>query len=158
MYNSISQEIFEKKIGRPFFHKTVQETIPYDVQVGGMLKHVPVLKIHKIEGRTHKWDQWNFHNLLGSTDWIEIPVDHIVLHQNTSRANITLPYTVYGVPYDEVRIQYEAGVTRVPADVKQAVDTIAQLISENKIDRYNCILPSEVMKVVEKYKAKGGVR
>lgn len=148
---ALAKEILERLIGRPIFHATITEEILYHSRYGGQLTRTPVLKLISVEGRTRDWGNSVLGSAFGSTDWTVIPLENVTLHQSDTKAAVTLPPTIFGTPYNQVRVQYEYGLKDLPSDLKQSVAIIAEGIERGDIDHLKCNLPVEVMEIIYKY-------
>lgn len=143
----LAKAIFERRVGYRVFHHTVREEAPYQ-PFGVELKQTPVIRLVSVQARAnHIYD-----GIFGQTDWVEIPVNQVVLHRKDDRAAITLPPTVFGTPYSAVRITYEAGLTTLPADIEEAVQMIAQGLRTGEIDPSSSSLPVPVLEVISRYR------
>lgn len=142
----LAKEIFERFVGYKVFPRIVCEDVHYG-PAGAELTHVPVIKLISVQGRAR-----HIHDFFGHTDWIDIPLSEAILHQKDGRAAVTLPPTLFGTPYVEARVTYEAGLTVIPDDIKEAVKTIIDGVRAGEIDRVNCLLPVEVLEVISRYR------
>lgn len=144
--DDLAKEILERRLGYRLFQRTVTEKLLYEPH-GVELKHTPVIRLLSVQARAN-----HYHDIFGQTDWIDIPIDSVILHQKDNRAAITLPLTIFGTPYTEVKITYEAGLSDPPAEIKEAVQLIAEGLSTGEIDPATGRLPVQVLEVISRHR------
>jgi hypothetical protein len=120
--------------------------------VGFPLKNIPVVKIISVYGKTSQSGIFEYGKFFGSTDWIELDTNDIVVHTKDDLISLSLPPSLFGTPYEEAKIKYVAGIAETPHDVEEVILEIARLLNAGEIDEWRCFLPVEILDVIEKYR------
>ena len=145
--------IFERLIGRKLTITTYIERLENRPLSGLQINHTPLQQIITIRARTSNWGMdFDYGKVFGKTGWIGIDPEDVVVHTKDDKVAISLPPSIFGTPYDEAEITYKAGLLEMPQDVREAVIKMSQLLENHELDEWNCILPSDVIDVVSKYK------
>jgi hypothetical protein len=147
----LATTLFERAIGRRLAAQVFEETTPVRSSTG-RLTHAPVVAI---EGVKAKVKDHPFSDVLGETDWIDIPLSHV-----EARGDVfLLPSSLYGVPYNVAHIAYRAGFDEMPDDARSVIDEIASLIDRGEMGEWSGFdaLSDESKNTIARYR-KGGER
>jgi hypothetical protein len=146
-----AEAIFERVLGYRLAACEVTETVRYSTLTGARLQHTPVVSILKIFARATVGTHLREFEAFGPSHWNEIDVSHTVLHQKHDKAALILPTTLFGHPYDEVKITYVAGTVDIPLEVTAAITDIYALLQQG-VDEWDLQLPASVAEAVERYR------
>jgi hypothetical protein len=149
-YLTKAEAIVERFLRKPLGVRTYKDFGPYDKTTNFYpLTHKPLVEVLAIKARAKNWF---YSDIMGESALVEIPLKDAVIHRKDDRAAITLPPSIYGTPYDEIEVEYTAGLSELPADLQQAINEVADDLKSGKIDDWNCILPIDVIDVIDKYR------
>jgi hypothetical protein len=146
-----AKAIFERYIGYKVNVNTYTKTMKYDLD-GALIRNDKVVEILSIRAKSANWV---YQGYFGSTEWYDINLQDVVIHERNGYLYVNLPPTLFGTDYSEIEITYIAGHEQIPADMVDAVQEIERLLIEGTITEWNCILPVTVLDVIEKYRKEG---
>jgi hypothetical protein len=146
-----AQALFERYVGYQINLNTYTKTLKYDLD-GALIRNDKVVEILSIRAKT---SNWLYQNYFGSTEWFDISLEDVVIHERDGYLYVNLPPTLFDTTYSEVEITYIAGHERVPSDMVDAIQHIERLLIEGTITEWNCILPINVIDVINKYRKEG---
>lgn len=144
--------LIERLLGYPVSPNEVTEHIRLG-NYGFELEQRPFISLISVQARTEKWGDYGID--LGPSIWIDIPVEHTRVFKHDSLTLLTIPPTLFGTVYTEVKATYKAGLEALPVDLERAIKTVEDMIEEGVINSWNRELPLEVLNVIDSYK-KGG--
>lgn len=129
------------------------EEVQYDPQYAAALRYFPVMNILHIQARTKTWGiHKDLSQHFGWTKWIDINPHDVRVVQAPQSAHLILPRTLFGTPYEEVRVTYLAGYEDVPETVILAVEAYADLMSRQEWNPESYRLPDFVLAALEPYR------
>lgn len=143
-----AQSLFERYIGYKFELSTYTAVVVYSER-GAILNSTNVSSIISVRARA---SEWGYVQYFGNTNWIDISMEHVVIHDKDGRPHLVLPPTMFGTDYSEIEVTYVAGYERIPDDIIFAIREIEQLLGDGTITEWNCILPVTVLDVINKYR------
>jgi hypothetical protein len=149
--HDLATTLFERAIGRRLAAQVYEETTPVRSSTG-RLTHAPVVAIESVKAKVIDHP---FSDVLGETDWIDIPLDRV-----EERGGIVLlPSSLYGVPYNAARIAYRAGFDETPDDARSVINEIASLIDAGEMGEWSGFdaLSDDSKATIARYR-KGGER
>lgn len=136
--------LFERFVGYKLDLNTYIKTFPYSNEKGTVIRDDKVVEVLGVKAK--------YEGFFGETEWIDINMGHIVIHEKDDFLYLTLPITLFGIPYSLVEITYISGHERIPDDIIAAITEINSLLEEGTISEWNCTLPVPVLEIIEKYK------
>lgn len=149
-YLAKAESIVERYLREPLGIRTYTDSGPYNKNTNFFqLTHKPLVQIRSIKARAKNWF---YSDIIGEASFVNIPVQDVVTHRKDERSAITLPTSIYGTPYDEIEVEYTAGLTELPEDLQHAVKEVARLLESGQIDDWNCILPIDIIDTIDKYR------
>lgn len=130
----------------------------YDARYAAKLSHTPVTKVISVQGKVESWptSHRDFHVAIGPTDWADLDVAHTMLHQKDDRAALVVPASLYGAPYTRIAVTYEAGISPVPQEIVECVQTVYEALNASTIPDWEYSLPTEVKDVLIRYRKEDG--
>lgn len=146
-----AEALFERHIGYKINLDTYTKTLKYDLD-GAVIRNDTVVEILSIRAKAANW---LYENYFGSTEWFDINLVDVVIHERDGYLYINLPPTLFGTEYAEIEITYVSGHERIPAEMVDAIQQIERLLIEGTITEWNCILPVSVIDVINKYRKEG---
>jgi hypothetical protein len=147
-----AENLFDRFLGRTLALTTHKDSGRYDKSRNCfMLTNTPFVELVSINGRVKSWF---YSEIIGATGLIYIPKEDVVIHRKDDKVAVSLPPSLYGPAYDEVEIEYKAGLTDIPQDINDAILEIAKLLDKGDINEWNCMLPETVIDVINKYQRK----
>lgn len=137
-----AEAMFERLIGYTFAVSVLTETHKFGKKTGHQikLKEMP-LEIELCEGYL-KFSELQFEG------WVQIPIEIICQMGQV----LDIPPSVFGVPYEQVRVTYKAGAEEIPEEICLAVQEIADLLTNENVSEWNLPLSHSTLVVIGKYK------
>jgi hypothetical protein len=137
-----AEELFERLIGHSYAVSTQVEEHKFGKNTGKQinLKEMP-LEIISCEGFL-KFEQLLFNN------WVPIPIENICQIGQV----LDIPPSIFQVPYQKVRVTYRAGAEVIPAEMRQAVQEIADLLQIENVNEWNIPLSPATLDVIGRYR------
>ena len=151
----LAETLFERELGYALAATEYTETVRYDPQRGARLTRTPVLTLVSVQGTSGTWGIHRDLTLaLGAGAHRDIPVSDVHLHQRGDVAYVVLPVFLWGATYDEVTIQYVAGVSVVPDDVLHVIGELASSLERGETDEWGGNMPASVRDIADRYRRK----
>lgn len=144
-----AESLFEQLVGYQLHLNTYQKKFPYSNENGCVIRDDKVVEILSIRAKS---DDWVFDEFFGETSWLDIDMNHVVIHEKNGVTYVNLPPTLFGTSYSEVEVTYIAGHQRIPEDIISTILEINRLLEDETISEWNRTLPVHVLEIVEKYK------
>lgn len=69
---------------------------------------------------------------------------------------LSIPPSIFGTPYERVKVIYLTGAVEIPKDVKFTIQEMSDLLAKPNIDVWNIPLSESALETIEKYKRLGG--
>lgn len=137
-----AEELFERLIGYPLAKSTYIELHGFNRRTGCQiqLKHEPI-ELLICEGHILSKEYF-------LDNWVQIPLRSICWLGRV----LDIPPSLFGLPYQQVKVTYTAGIEEIPEDVRNAVKEISDLLCMDNINAWNLPLSQNTLLTIDRYK------
>ena len=137
-----AEAMFERLTENKFASREYIETLTFGKKTGQQVKvKIQPTTVTKIEGYL-KYQAFHY------DCWTDIPIENVIQLGQV----FEIPPSLFQLPYDKVRISYRAGEEVIPQEIKDAVQEIADLLSDDNMFEWNLPLSQATLDVISKYR------
>lgn len=143
--------IIEAYCGQSFALRQVSERISLKHNIG-RLTHMSVVAIEAVKVRAN---DWAFASVFGSTEWVDVDADDVLLRDNV----LVVPGGIFDARYDEAEVTYTVGYRELPEAVAQARDLLVRHIpGDAPLYAASALITPEIAQLLAPFKQGGGER